>query len=189
MPCKPVILSLCRRPGLIAGLLLAGIPALTLGHGAPRTEHTPAGIIHAVITDQGAIDTLNAVILDAPRPGIMVSYRGDDVLTVLGTEGEAFLRFSRDEVQANTLSPSWQRLSLVRKEPSAKKEPSAQWVQVSGSGSFGWLDPRLAGANAHGTPDPLRWRIPIKEGNNPVTAITGTLTWKPLSPSPGIGQP
>lgn len=188
MPCKSMRSTPCRRFGLTASLFLAGFPALTLGHGAPRTEHIPAGIIHAAIKDQGTVDTLNAVILDAPRPGILVSYRGDDVLTVLGTEGEAFLRFTRGEVQANTLSPSWQRLSLASKNPS-ETQTTAQWVQVSGSGSFGWLDPRLTAVGAHGTPDPLNWRIPIKEGNHPATAVTGTLTWNPLAPSPGIRQP
>ena len=67
-------------PLVLFGLmpLLASSPAGA--HGAPDAEGAPSEIVQARITEQPNIQGLNAMILDAPRPGILLSYRGDTPL-------------------------------------------------------------------------------------------------------------
>lgn len=166
----------------IAGLALFGLaplsaPGLAGAHGAPDVEGAPAGIVKARITHQPDIPGLSAIILDAPRPGIMLRYSGNETLTVLGTEDEDFLTFSRTEVTANPESPSWQGLPNNLAEPD---HPSR--VELSQTGSFGWLDPRLnAFEDARQTGSPRDWVIRIRTNDGGVTHIGGTLTYMPIS--------
>lgn len=75
---------------ILSCLALLSAPGLAGGHGAPEVDEVPEGFVKASITSQPDIQGLRALILDAPRPGIMLRYEGDDRLTVLGTEGEQF---------------------------------------------------------------------------------------------------
>ena len=77
-------------PLVLFGLLPLMASAPAGAHGAPDAEGAPSEIVQARITKQPNIQGLNAMILDAPRPGILLSYRGDTPLTVLGTQDEAF---------------------------------------------------------------------------------------------------
>ncbi len=174
------------RTGVPAALVLFGLVSLAVSgpagaHGAPDADNVPAGVIKASITEQPDIAGLNTLILDAPRPGIMVSYRGQEPITLLDSNGEDFLRFSRHRVEAHTGSTSWQ---LLPNAPEALKAASGtgDWVTLSNSGSFGWLDPRLnALEGAHGDAGEFaRWRIPVRSasGSAAVQHIGGELTFK-----------
>lgn len=169
----------------LAGLALFGLaslsaPGLAGAHGAPDVEGAPEGIVKARITHQPDIPGLSAIILDAPRPGIMLRYEGSETLTVLGTEGEDFLTFSRTEVTANPQSPSWQGL------PNNLAEPDHPFrVELSQTGSYGWLDPRLdASEDMHHKGSTSDWTIEIRTTGDDTAHISGTLSYVPI----GNGQ-
>ena len=157
------------RTGPSAALVLFGLVSLSASglagaHGAPDADNIPPGVVKASITEQPEIPGLSALILDAPRPGIMVSYRGEQPIILLGSNGEAFLRFSQNRVEGHTGSPSWQALPNAPQAVTATEPNSGPWVTLSDSGSFGWLDPRLnALEGAHGDAgEHARWRIPVQ---------------------------
>jgi hypothetical protein len=165
-----------------AGLMLFGLATLSASglagaHGAPDAEGAPEGIVKARITQQPDIPGFNAIILDAPRPGILVQYKGSESFTVLGTEGEDFLTFNGAEITANPKSPSWQALpnTLAKAD-----HPSP--IELSRSGSFGWLDPRLdASEGIHHRGDTSVWTIDIRTASGETTRIGGTLTYRPIN--------
>ncbi|EDM47884.1 hypothetical protein [Marinobacter algicola] len=165
----------------LVSLVIGGLTALVASglagaHGAPEVEGVPDGIVKAQITKHPDIPGLSAMILDAPRPGILLRYKGEEPLTVLGADGEAFIRFTRTEVTVNTNSPSWKALP----NPSAEAEETS-WVTLSQSGSFGWLDARL---NAlHDTEDTRAnhpWSIPLTTERGDIGRIEGNLTFTPI---------
>lgn len=171
---------------ILSCLVLLSAPGLAGAHGAPEVDETPEGFVKASITSQPAIQGLNALILDAPRPGIMLRYEGDDRLTVLGREGEPFLRFTKDAIEVNVASPSWKGLPNAPKlpetevvQPDQSGQPS--WITLSRSGSFGWLDPRLntldAGDHQKG---PHAWSIGIETAEGRTDQIRGELTFHPI---------
>ena len=168
-------------PLVLFGLmpLLASSPAGA--HGAPDAEGAPSEIVQARITEQPNIQGLNAMILDAPRPGILLSYRGDTPLTVLGTQDEAFLRFTGKTVMVNTESPSWRSLPNAPTLSGTPVEESDRWAVLSQSASFGWLDPRLAAMESmhHQEPEHQSWSISLQTASGETAIIVGELRRKP----------
>ena len=169
-------------PLVLFGLmpLLASSPAGA--HGAPDAEGAPSEIVQARITEQPNIQGLNAMILDAPRPGILLSYRGDTPLTVLGTQDEAFLRFTGKTVMVNTDSPSWQALPNAPALLGTPSEERDRWATLSQSTSFGWLDPRLAAMENmhHREPEHQSWSITLQTASGETAMITGELRRRTL---------
>ena len=72
---------------VLFGLACLSAPGLAGAHGALELDDVPEGFVQASITDRSEIAGLNALILSAPRPGIMLRYSGEQPITVLGTQG------------------------------------------------------------------------------------------------------
>ncbi|RBP31919.1 hypothetical protein DET50_105147 [Marinobacter pelagius] len=152
-----------------AGLALCAGPAL--GHGAPETDNSPDSRIAATITAAPVIEGLDVMILDAPRPGLLLSYRGEQELTVLGENQEPMLRITERAVKANQDSLT-HRLSDQRQK---QAQPSG-WTTVSESGTYGWMDPRLAVGSGHRE----EWTIEIVDENGGLFELKGSLEPKPM---------
>ena len=169
-------------PLVFFGLLPLMDSAPAGAHGAPDAGGTPSEIVQARITKQPNIQGLNAMILDAPRPGILLSYRGDTPLTVLGTQDEAFLRFTGKTVMVNTDSPSWQALPNAPALLGTPSEERDRWATLSQSTSFGWLDPRLAAMENmhHREPEHQSWSITLQTASGETAMITGELRRRTL---------
>lgn len=156
------------------GLASLSGSGLAGAHGAPDAEGVPEGIVQARITHQPDIPGFNAVILDAPRPGIMLSYKGEHSLTVLGSDQEDFLRFRGSEVMGNPQSPSWQAIPN-----NTLDDEKIEWVSLSQSSSFAWMDPRLSSqTDIHQGSEPEQWSIPVKLANGEIDRIAGTLSYQ-----------
>jgi hypothetical protein len=154
-------------------------------HGAPEAENVPSRRIAASIERNPQIDGFNAMIIDAPSPAILVTYRGEETAMIQGTEGEPFLLFTGQRVMANAHSRSWQKLG--RHQPvhgNGEGEPSGgiSWVEVSGSGSYGWVDPRLSGEllRHSGASNGMHWSIPVTTASTGTTAVTGRMRSVPV---------
>lgn len=171
----------------VAGLVMFGLASLSAtglagAHGAPEVAGVPEGIVKANITEHPDIQGLNAMILDAPRPGIMLRYQGKQSLTVLGMNGEAFLRFTGTEVAVNINSPSWKALPNREKRPDSLSDTGqTTWVTLSQSGSFGWLDPRLNVLHdARAETGAQTWSIALSTADGKTDHVGGKLTFTPF---------
>lgn len=171
----------CRGLALLLPAALLTIAGPGMAHQPAGAEGAPEGITRATITDQGAIRTMSAMVVDAPRPALMIRYHGEDTLTVYDSDNQPFLRFSQNGVKAHTRSSQWQTLPQSRSHDVNEGRP---WVTVSGSGNFGWVDPRLSPAGGGHPGDMARWRIPVRQGDQPISAITGKLAWQPITAPP-----
>ncbi|GAB3678885.1 hypothetical protein [Salinisphaera aquimarina] len=145
------------------------------------------GIIEARVTDAGALSASAVVraMSGSARPGMFVSYRGKEPLVVMGTEGEAFLRFSDAGVDANRASPTWASVRPSGTPEAVAPSDAPQWANLSASATYGWIEPRAAYA---GTPPDAdeqsvvkRWQIPIQVGDRK-GAIQGVTEWQPVTP-------
>lgn len=161
------------------GILMMSISSSVSAHGAPKADNIPTGVVKAVVTYQPKISGLNAIILDAPRPGIMLRYSGEETLTILGSDGSDLMRFTGTQVYANTQNPDWKKLPNL---PKGLVVDPKGWVKLSSSGSYGWLDPRLDAlhdANDENV-EPINWSIAVKRADKPLDNITGQLYYKKL---------
>lgn len=154
-------------------------------HGAPEAENIPSQRITASIDGKPEIDGFTTMIIDAPRPAILVTYRGDETAMIQGTEGEPFLLFTSQRVMANAHSRSWQKLAghqPVNGKDQGEGPGEINWVEVSGSGSYGWLDPRLNGEllRHSGDSNGMAWSIPVINASTGTTAVTGRITSIPV---------
>lgn len=171
-----------RRPVRLLALLIA-IGAFAAqntvnAHGAVEVDNAPEHIVRASIQSRPDISGLSVMILDAPRPGMFLSYRGLGHLIVMDTMGKPWLRFSADGVMANTSSVDWTEIKETlpvgdTNKPTEHEEPV--WVVVSGSASLGWLDPRLRIAVSTDA-----WVIPLQTDDGKSANITGTLKRVPI---------
>jgi len=160
-------------------------PGAVVAHGGPDISELPQGVVKASLTDPADIRGLHLTILDAPVPALLLRYEGSGTLHVPGSDGGPFLRFQRDRVEAHTDSPSWHAAATAAGKPTGTDR--GHWQTVSGSGSFGWVDSRVAEAVRHAGADgkPVTWRIPVAlENSSTASSLTGSVTWQPL-PDPG----
>lgn len=170
---------------VLFGLACLSAPGLAGAHGALELDDVPPGFVKASITEHSDMEGLNAMILSAPRPGIMLRYNGEQPITVLGMHGEAFLLFSRTGVSVNTNSPSWEALNdgampVARPSTASDNNDEPSWVTLSESGSFSWLDPRLNTMKdpQHGDDTSKDWSIPLIRADGKADQIGGMLTYQ-----------
>ncbi|WP_238942182.1 hypothetical protein [Marinobacter sediminum] len=152
-------------------------------------EYRPnaAGIIQAKVADLGALkgQALVRAMPGSSRPGLFLSYNGESPLTLMGEQGEPFLRFSQQGVDVNRHSQTWASVapagapSFVENNGAAK----ASWAQVSGGKSYGWIEPRAGYSDRVKNPSEpgviKRWQIPIKIGDTK-SRIEGETEWLPI---------
>ncbi|AZT82612.1 hypothetical protein EHN06_03120 [Marinobacter sp. NP-4(2019)] len=162
---------------MTSAMLTTMVAGQSSAHQPPGAEGAPEGFVRANVLHGGDTEAIRAVILDAPRPAIMVNYQGEEMLTVFDSDNQPFLRFHHDRVEANPQSRYW--TSLPQSKGSAPDAGQA-WVRVSGSGSFGWVDPRLSEERIKTPDSTVEWRIPVRQEQKPMAAITGQLSWRPL---------
>ena len=166
--------------GIASGLLTAALLTMAgpgMAHEPPGAENVPEGVTIATIAHEGDVGGMSAMVVDAPQPALMIRYDGEQVLTVYDSENEPFLRFTDSSVQAHVHSVDWP--NLLQSDGYAVAEDT-HWVEVSGSGTFVWIDSRLSKPEVDQSDETAQWRIPVQLGEQEVSAITGRLTWRPI---------
>lgn len=144
---------------------------------------SPDGVYRTVIADHGNFsEAITVKPLVGKKPGLFIRNTGSEPLTVLGIEGEPFLRFRAGAVLLNPTSVTWKQAAPADTGAPYESEGAAHWVKVSSTGAFGWHDPRMRAqgkTTTSGQPDPvLGWSIPVVVGNNQYT-IQGNTWWLP----------
>jgi MYXO-CTERM domain-containing protein len=160
-----------------------------------RTERRPVeGVTLAALT--GGNQPLPGVlvqVLPGELPGLIVT--SSVPLTVLGQDGEPFLRFGPDGVEANERSSTWLLSGRAATEGTDPGEvdldPDADpvWLAVSDGASFGWIDPRLAAPDQlpAGTEVPdggfatlATWQLPLVGEDGAPTSLEGETRYVPV---------
>jgi hypothetical protein len=158
--------------------------------------------------------TLNARLLSAPElaPGVRISLvpgragsfllqsDSPEPVTVLGRDGEPFVRLSPAGVDANLHSATFAEVARLRGGASLALEPQAaappRWERLTSAPSYGWVDLRTAVAESD-VPEAvatggkrvelLRWVVPVRIGaaeDAPVVRVEGVTEWKPFPARP-----
>jgi len=187
----------CAVAGLVGSVLII------VGAAAPASAHTVSG--------QGATNYRTALIGVSPSvPGltvkvveagsrIEVTWAGPAELTILGYQGEPYVRIGPDGVYRNRLSPATY-LNVTRTYGAVPAFATAsappQWVKLSSGHTMLWHDHRI---HWMGGPTPpsvahapgafhhvFGWKITMVESGDPI-AVTGYLDLVPgSSPWPWV---
>lgn len=118
-------------------------------------------------------------------PGVFLSDPGLAPLTVLGRDGEPFLRFGPRGVEVNRNSRTHVEDRQARGIAAGPPSPTPAFELVGpGASSYTWLDARLRYPEEPPAPSVLsapaptvvsRWQVPLVGGG----ALTGTVSWVP----------
>jgi hypothetical protein len=119
-----------------------------------------------------------------------------ETVTVLGRDGEPFVRISPAGVEANLRSATFAEVARLRGGADLALEPQAdaptQWQRLTDVPSYGWVDLRTAypesdvpAAVAAGRErvELLHWSVPIRIGaadEAPVVRVEGVTEWNPF---------
>ena len=131
-------------------------------------------------------------------PGMFLASTGTRPVTVLGREGDPFLRFTRDEgTEANLRSPSYADVQRLQGEPpdlAADSRAKPRWRQVEDVPQHGWLETRARYAPEQPPEDVVRrtkptvlanWTVPLEIGSRRFD-LKGRTSWVPFTQ---IGAP
>jgi hypothetical protein len=138
-----------------------------------------------VVTADPAPAPLQVQALPGRLPGLFLSNPERRPLTVLGRDGEPFLRFGPAGVEVNTASRTHVEDRAARGEAAGPPSPEPAFEVVDPAGtSYTWLDARLRYPDDLPPDDVLaadsptvveRWEVPV-EGGPP---LTGQVRWEP----------
>lgn len=151
-----------------------------------RGEVTFAPLLGSfVVAADPARAPLQVQALPGRLPGLFLSNPQRLPLTVLGRDGEPFLRFGPAGVEVNTASRTHVEDRQARGEPAGPPSPDPAFEVVDPTGtSYTWLDARLrypdelppADVLAAGEPAVVeRWEVPVQGA----AALTGEVRWEP----------
>lgn len=181
-------------------LRLDGEPVTLRG----RTERRPVlgATLAAITSGNQPLDGVSAQILPGELPGI--SMTASVPVTVLGADGEPFLRFGPDGVEANLRSPTWVLSGRAASEGTDPSELDVdasappRWSTVSAGASFGWLDPRLtapeelpAGTEVDadlGYATLGAWEVPLVPDAGEPVVLSGETRYAPLPDPPAADR-
>lgn len=127
---------------------------------------------------------LTASVLQGRLPGLFVTVSAP--MTVLGRDGEPFLRSDGRALSVNTASRTYVEDKQARGIGVGPPAPAPRWRPVGGA-AYTWLDDRLRYASAAPPAAALRqqgpsvvgsWRVPVLVGGA-TAAIAGRVRWVP----------
>ncbi len=129
-------------------------------------------------------------------PALFVRNTGAEPVVVLGAGGEPFLRLGPAGAEVNAHSPTWIDTAraldrdVTVAEAVADVAATPEWVAVSSSPSFTWLEARGAYTREEPPSDVIdrpallsEWSVPLVRGDEQAT-IAAETRWQPV-PTPG----
>lgn len=141
-----------------------------------------------VVTADPAPAPLTVQALPGRLPGLFLANPELRPLTVLGRDGEPFLRFGPQGVEVNVVSRTHVEDRKARGESAGPPAPEPRFeLAVPGGTSYTWLDTRLRYDQDLPPDDALRadgptvveqWSVPV-EGLPGTPALTGQVRWEP----------
>ncbi len=180
--------------GLGVGFLGAAPAA---AHGGPGGEEIPAS--NYLTSIQAVVPQVDGVEVEVIGAGwqLELSNRTDQDVTVLGYEGEPYLRVGPDGVFENRRSPATYlnraRDAGIEVPAAADADASPEWRRLGGGRTARWHDHRAHWMGG-GPPPSVRdapgdahvvlpeWTVPVLLGSGETMEIRGDLRWIPGPP-------
>jgi hypothetical protein len=174
---------------------IGGEPSALRGRFVPRPK--PVGMLHARLVTAGELAPgVRISLLDGRAAAFFLESASEELVTVLGRDGEPFLRVGRFGVEANLHSATFAEVARLRGgtglllEPRADAEP--RWQRVSSAPRYAWVDLRTAYADGE-VPEAvvkggvavelLRWVVPVRIGTGEdasLVRVEGRTVWEPF---------
>ena len=147
-----------------------------------------------VATADPAPAGLDVQALPGRLPGLLLVNADRRPLTVLGRDGEPFLRWSAAGLEVNEASRTHVEDRQARGEATAgPPSDTPRWRLVDPAGTtHTWLDARLAAPDQPpadpGSPSARPWEVPVVLGSGERAALTGEVTWWPSAETAAAGD-
>lgn len=103
--------------------------------------------------------------------GLMLSNRSTQTVTVMGRQGEPFLRVSAQGTEAYLASPLWQETAA---QQGLRGQKAGAWLKLNSAQRHTWIEPRTRGRS--GQTQPLHWEIRLQVGSQDLVA-QGVSRW------------
>ena len=112
---------------------------------------------------------VNLMLIPGQPYGLMLSNQSPQPVTVLGRQGEPFIRVSAQGTEAYLASPLWQETASQQGLRQSKPGDAASpWRKLNSAQRHTWIEPRTRGRN--GQTQPLRWEIQLQVGSQRLVA-------------------
>lgn len=98
--------------------------------------------------------------------GLMLSNQSAETVTVLGREGEPFIRVSKQGTEAYLASPLWRETAT--QQGLRQNNPASPWLKLNSTYRHTWVEPRTRGQN--GQTQPQHWEIHLLIGSQQLVA-------------------
>lgn len=109
--------------------------------------------------------------------GLMLSNSSAQAVTVLGRQGEPFIRVSAQGTEAHLASPLWQETAAqqgLRSKTGLRSEKASPWLKLNSAQRHTWIEPRTRGRS--GQTQPLKWEVRLQVGQQTLVA-QGVSRW------------
>jgi len=187
VPLPPELLTERRAADLgqwIVPLRVDGTPVSLTGRF--RYE-PPSGAAVARLTSSSApAPGVRVTLLPGDVPGLLVANAGREILTVLGVDGEPFLRIGPDGVAANLRSRTWRESGRAGTQATVDDVADGpRWQPVASGPRYSWIDPRTRVVTAALDGSTQKWTVPMRLGETPLP-VTGSTRWQAASAAGAI---
>lgn len=119
-------------------------------------------------------DGVSLMLIPGQPYGLMLSNNSAQAVTVLGRQGEPFIRVSAQGTEAYLASPLWQETAAQQGLRSRQGQHSEPWVKLNSTQRHTWVEPRTRGRN--GQTQPQHWEIRLQAGTQQLVA-KGVSRW------------
>jgi hypothetical protein len=178
---------------------IGGVASALRGRFVPLPA--PAGTLTARLLGDGELAPGVRIALVPGRvASFLLQSEAQEPITVLGRDGEPFVRLSPDGVDANLHSATFADAARLRGGASLALEPNAdaapRWERLTSAPRYAWVDLRTAYPE-DGVPEQvakggrpvelLRWAVPVRIGaeeDAPVVRVEGVTEWQPFAATP-----
>ena len=142
----------------------------------------------AIETPRELAPNVDVTIILGVVPAVTIENRGQEPVTVIGAQGEPFLRIGSDGVFANATSPTWMqsgRAPQTASPVSLSNDHTVRWTKMSPGSRYTWLEWRARCSDERRERTPMRWEIPLLIGGQTI-AVKGETRWITIAPRIGI---
>lgn len=125
-------------------------------------------------------------LIPGPVDAFMLRNQSQQPVTVIGVDAEPFVRVGPEGVFANATSKTWRAWGRSRFEQSDLEATQPQWIKISNSQTYTWLDPRSRPATSEPSDASAaqalhHWSIPLRVAGE-LTQLPGQSQWQSAQP-------
>jgi len=153
-------------------VLLDGKPGMIKGRFQDSLQR---GYWQASWTQLPALPAGVSLMLIPGQPyGLMLSNNSGQAVTVLGRQGEPFVRVSAQGTEAYLASPLWQETAAQQGLRHHHDQQAEGWLKLNNTQRHTWVEPRTRGRP--GQTQPQHWEIHLQIGTRSLVA-KGVSRW------------